>query len=514
MKDISYKIDRLVLFAIKNMLLDKDDKIYATNRLIDVLGIKEYKKTKEDLLEDFDKLSIEYILEDIILWYEDENNYKFPNTESKDLFDTKIMGCVTMSPSSFRENYSRHYGVSPFNATNYHYKFSVDSNYIRRNRVKKDLKWKYESGYGELDITINLSKPEKDPKIIAKKDYKNEHKYPECFLCKENEGYSGNLFHPARNNLRIVPMKLRNEDWFMQYSPYVYYNEHCIVFNSEHAPMKINEKTFKRLLDFVKLYPHYTIGSNADLPIVGGSILSHDHYQGGNYDFAMAKAKEIEKPFFKKFNVSLSLLKWPMSVIRLKSKSIYDLEEASGYIFEKWINYNDEEYNVISHTNNTRHNTVTPIARFKNGLYEMDIILRNNRTDEENPHGIFHAKEKYHNIKRENIGLIECMGLAVLPSRLKNETNHIKEFIFKNLSIKDTSKFKDLIKDDEILYMHRNFIHTLIENQNLSNENIDEIIEEEIGFIFLKVLEDCGIYKNNEVGKKGFDRFLEVIYEN
>ena len=513
MKDISYKVDRLVFFAINNMLLDKEDEIYATNKLIDALNIKEYSKSSYDG-KDLDDLSIEDILDDIILWYEEENNYKFPNIESRDLFDTKIMGCVTMSPSLFRLNYLKHYNISPFNATNFHYDFSVKSNYIRRNRVNKDLKWKYKSDYGELDITINLSKPEKDPKIIAEKKKETDHKYPECFLCKENEGFFGSLFHPARNNLRIVPIKLTNEDWFIQYSPYVYYNEHCIVFNSKHSPMKINKKTFKRLLDFVKLYPHYTVGSNADLPIVGGSILSHDHYQGGNYDFSMSKAKEIKKPLLKKYNVSLSLLKWPMSVIRLKSKSIYDLEEASGYIFEKWINYNDKEFSIISHTKDTRHNTVTPIARFKNGLYEMDIILRNNRTDEKNPHGIFHAKEKYHNIKRENIGLIECMGLAVLPSRLKNEMNYIKEFIFKNLDEKDSERFKTFIKNDEVLYMHRNLIKTLIKNTILNDENIDSIIEEEIGHIFLKVLEDCGIYKNSDDGKEGFNKFLEVIYED
>ncbi|NLC66096.1 MAG: UDP-glucose--hexose-1-phosphate uridylyltransferase [Clostridium sp.] len=510
MKDINYEIDKLVKYSIKNLLIDKCDKIYATNKLIEVLGVKEYSENSYGNLNSMD-IDLGSILDNMISWYEKENNYKFPNIESKDLFDTKIMGCVTMAPSLFRHKYFNHYNLSPYNATNFHYDFSIKSNYIRRDRVEKDLKWKYNSNYGEIDITINLSKPEKDPKLIAEKTKEKESKYPECFLCKENEGFPGNLFHPARNNLRIVPMTLASEDWFMQYSPYVYYNEHCIVFNSEHAPMKINKKTFRRLLEFVRLYPHYTVGSNADLPIVGGSILSHDHYQGGNYDFAMSKAEEIEKPYFKKHNVSLSLLKWPMSVIRLKGKSIYDLEEASDFIFKKWIKYSDEELNIVSHTDETRHNTVTPIARFKDGLYEMDIILRNNRTDQENPHGIFHAEEKYHNIKRENIGLIECMGLAVLPSRLKSETNHIKEFILGNHKIKNSLDFNAMIKKDEILSMHKNLIDSLIKKSNLNKENIDEIIEEEIGFIFLKVLEDCGVFKNDI---KGFDKFLEVIYEN
>lgn len=510
MKDINYEIDRLVEYAINNLLMDKSDKIYATNKLIDTLGVKEYSSSKlED--SDFMDVNVKTILDNIILWFQKENDFKFNNIESKDLFDTKIMGCVTMPPSLFRYTYFDHYNISPYNATDFHYDFSVKSNYIRRDRIEKDLKWKYKSNYGELDITVNLSKPEKDPKLISKQDKEKKSIYPECFLCKENEGFPGNLFHPARDNLRIVPLTLANENWFMQYSPYVYYNEHCIVFNSEHVPMKINKKTFKRLLEFVKLYPHYTVGSNADLPIVGGSILSHDHYQGGNYDFPMSKAKEIEKPYFKKYNVSLSLLKWPMSVIRLKSKSVYDLEQASDFIFNKWIDYNDKELNIISHTDGIRHNTVTPIARFKDGLYEMDIILRNNRTDKDNPHGIFHAKEKYHNIKRENIGLIECMGLAVLPSRLKKETNYIKEFILKNYKGEDSLNFNSMINNDETLYLHRNLINSLIKKSNLNKDNIDDIIEEEIGLVFLKVLEDCGLFKNDV---EAFDKFLEVIYEN
>ena len=419
-----------------------------------------------------------------------------------DLFDTKIMGLLTPAPSVVRKNFREIFNTSSKLATDYYYKFSKRTNYIRTDRIAKDEKWVTETEYGPIDITINLSKPEKDPRDIAKAGQAKKSGYPSCLLCMENEGYAGHFSHPARQNHRIIPISLDGEDYFLQYSPYVYYNEHCIIFNKQHTPMKIDKAVFKKILEFVKLFPHYTAGSNADLPIVGGSILSHDHFQGGGYVFAMAKApydRMFTLPGYEELNVGI--VKWPMSVIRLQGKDIDRITEAADYILSAWRGYTDEEAFIFSETDGAPHNTITPIARMHEDLYELDLVLRNNITTDECPWGVYHPSADLHHIKKENIGLIEVMGLAVLPARLKKEMAELEEYI---LNKKD-------IRSNEILEKHAEWVDKWIDHYEITEENIHAIVQDEISKVFVKVLECAGVYKRTEEGQRAFDRFTASL---
>lgn len=505
MIDINDEIRNLVEYALRKELIDEEDRIYSTNALLEILGEDNYVMHDNEIRTE----PVEDILNRIRIWAFENGKVENDSNELLDLLDTRLMGVFVSKPSEFRRKFFEIYAKSKEDATDYYYDFAKNTNYIREQRVAKDIKWSYDSPYGSLDMTINLSKPEKDPRAIAlasKGIIEGQEKYPKCLLCKENEGYAGRLDHPARQNHRIVPVTLADEDWFMQYSPYVYYNEHCIVFKGSHDPMKITTKTIRRLLDFVRQFPHYMMGSNADLPIVGGSILTHDHFQGGRYDFAMSKAQEYDEVLLEKSGVTACKLKWPMSVIRLKGRDIEKLIEASGKVIDSWKIYSDEAADILSHSKEEEHNTITPIARFRNDLYEVDLILRNNRKDENHPSGIFHSHEQYHHIKRENIGLIECMGLAVLPARLRKEMADMKMKMLKN-------DLEGIFASEE-LSKHAHFAERIMkENEHLTESTIDAVIYHEIGKVFMNVLENCGVFKNDLEGQLAFNRCTEVIYE-
>ena len=490
-------ISELVSYGMLNGLITEDDKVYVINRLLELFDKKDFVWSDEQVRP------IHLILEDMMNYAIEQGIMEDDTITTKDLFDTKIMGLITPMPSQVREKFQRLYSESPKLATDYYYKFSQDTNYIRRDRIEKDEKWTTDTEYGQIDITINLSKPEKDPRDIAKAATAKKNEYPKCLLCEENEGYAGHISHPARQNHRIILVKLADRDYYFQYSPYVYYNEHCIVFNKEHTPMKIDKAVFVKLLDFVKQFPHYIVGSNADLPIVGGSILSHDHFQGGSYTFAMAKAPYEYMFQVKGYeDVTSGIVKWPMSVIRLQSKKPERIVELSDYILNAWRNYTDEDAFIFSETDGEPHNTITPIARMNGDLYEMDLVLRNNITTEEKPWGVYHPEEKLHHIKKENIGLIEVMGLAVLPSRLKDEMELLKEYI---LSGKDIASSEDLKK-------HADWVHAFLPGyDSVTEKNIDGILKQEIGRVFVKVLEDAGVYKCTEEGRAAFLRFLNTL---
>ena len=489
-------IDKLVRYGLEKGLVKETDRIYAINAILDVLNLDDY----EEQAEDNSKLVLEDILKNI-LDFAVENNIIEDGITARDLFDTKLMGILTPKPSEVTEVFGELYEESPQKATDYFYNLSVASDYIREYRIEKDRKWLSSSEYGELDITINLSKPEKDPKAIAAAKNQKQSGYPKCFLCKENLGYSGRVNHPARQNLRIIPTTINNEDWYFQYSPYVYYNEHCIVFKGEHQPMKIDKSTFRKLLDFVKTYPHYFVGSNADLPIVGGSILTHDHFQGGNYEFAMAKAKAEKEIEFKDFaNVKACIVKWPMSVIRISSENDQELVELADKILLKWKNYTDEKSFVFAQTNDEPHNTITPIARKRGDRFELDLVLRNNITTDEHPMGVYHPHSELHNIKKENIGLIEVMGLAVLPARLKDELILIADIIANNKKVPET------------LEIHKNWIADVKSRRtDITKDNIDLVLQEEVGIVFAKVLEQAGVFKCTKEGREAFQKFVENV---
>lgn len=502
MIEINKEITRLVDYAVSKGLTRERDRIFVINRILEIIGEDGY----EDRAEYHERIGeVEEILEGFREWAVQNGRVENDSVDVLDLFDTKIMGALLKTPSEFELEFQSHYMNSPEDATAFYYDYSINSNYIREKRVAKDIRWSYETEYGAIDMTINLSKPEKDPRAIAQMKFMKDSYYPKCMICKENEGYAGRLNHPARQNLRTISIELADEPWFLQYSPYVYYNEHCIVFKGEHSPMRVTEKTFRRLLEFNGLFPHYVIGSNADLPIVGGSILTHDHFQGGNYEFAMARAEERDHRVFQQSGITACTLHWPMSVIRLKGADIEALVKASGTILDRWRQYSDESVGIVAHTNGDGHNTITPITRFRDGLYEVDMILRNNRTDEEHPFGIFHSRERFHHIKRENIGLIEAMGLAVLPSRLKKEMGQVKEFIL-------NGDVEAIFRDDE-LEKHGHFAMTIMEGHEVTRENIDSIIDMEIGKVFLSVLKDAGVFKDTEEGKDAFLKCCEVLYE-
>ncbi len=512
---IENAVRELVLYGLATGLIEKEDKIYITNRLLELFGLEgfteEYENNDNCVINMEDEHSPYYNgqgqwLEKILssmLDYACEKGLTEDSIVYRDLFDTKIMSILVARPSTVISKFRGLYEESPQAATDFYYKMSCDTDYIRRYRIAKDKKWVTSTPYGDLDITINLSKPEKDPKAIAAARNAKQSGYPKCLLCMENEGYAGRVNHPARQNHRIIPVKINNSDWGFQYSPYVYYNEHCIVFNSKHTPMKIEHATFCKLFDFVKQFPHYFVGSNADLPIVGGSILSHDHFQGGHYEFAMAKAPVEETFTVKGFeDVKAGIVKWPMSVIRLSAKDPDRIIALADVILDKWRGYTDEEAFIFAVTDGEPHNTITPIARKRGDFFEMDLVLRNNITTKEHPLGVFHPHAGLHHIKKENIGLIEVMGLAVLPARLKGEMADLKEAI---LTGKD-------IRRDPVLGIHADWVEEFLPRyEKVTEDNIDKIVEDEIGLVFMKVLEDAGVYKRNEEGRKGFIRFINCL---
>ena len=489
-------IGSLVAYAVKTGLAEPVDRQVLTNRLLDILRKDDFEPSGEPLMED---------LEDIltgILDYACENGLCEDNITARDIFDTRIMGAVTPMPREVVRTFREKYAVSPQTATDWYYKFSCDTDYIRRYRIQKDMRWKYASEYGEMDITINLSKPEKDPKAIAAAKNAPQSGYPKCQLCRENEGYAGRMNHPARANHRIIPITVGGKDWFLQYSPYVYYNEHCIVFNAEHVPMKIDRAAFEKLLDFVTVFPHYFVGSNADLPIVGGSILSHEHFQGGHYTFAMEKAPvEAEVCFRGHEDIRAGIVKWPMSVIRLDGDDPKRLAALAERILTCWRGYSDESVGVLASSDGEPHNTITPIARRRGEQYELDLVLRCNITTPEHPLGVFHPHADKHHIKKENIGLIEVMGLAVLPSRLKGELSDLADAI---VAGKDISA-------DPVLAKHADWVAELKQRYIFTKENALETLLQETGRVFAAVLEDAGVYKNTPEGRDAFGRFVEAV---
>ncbi len=491
-------IKKLVQYGIDTGLTPECERIYTTNLLLDVF--------KEDTYTDPDVDTSDIVLEVVLADLLDEAVKRGLIEDSigfRDLFDTRLMNCLMPRPAQVQARFEEEYLKSPEAATEYFFKLSQDSDYIRRYRIVKDKKWTVDTKYGTLDITINLSKPEKDPKAIAAAKNATDVKYPMCLLCVENEGYAGRLDHPARENHRIIPITINDCDWGFQYSPYVYYNEHCIVFNGQHTPMKIEKATFVKLFDFVKLFPHYFLGSNADLPIVGGSILSHDHFQGGYYTFAMEKAEIIKEFTVKGYeDVTAGIVKWPLSVIRLQCKDEKRIIELADHILGAWRGYTDEEAYVFAETDGEKHNTITPIARSRGELFELDLALRNNITTDECPLGLYHPHEKLHHIKKENIGLIEVMGLAVLPSRLKGEMEELADYI---LGGKD-------IRSSETLSKHADWVDEFLPNySDINSENINDIIEQEVGKVFCEVLEDAGVYKCDDEGLKAFERFIDTL---
>ena len=495
---ISKNIGELVAYAQRTGIIDKRDEIWATNRLLEVLGVDEYEEC-----EITETRPLEEILSDLINYAGEKGIIDSTSIVSRDLFDTKLMGAITPAPSVIADKFEALYKCSPKDATDWYYDFSQNTDYIRRYRIAKDMKWQTQTEYGTLDITVNLSKPEKDPKAIAAAGKAKPSGYPKCLLCKENVGYAGRLNHPARQNHRTVPFKICGANWFMQYSPYVYYNEHCIVFNGEHTPMKIDKSAFLKLLDFVKVFPHYFIGSNADLPIVGGSILSHEHFQGGNYEFAMAKAP-VEQSF--KVNgfedVNCGIVKWPMSVIRLSGDNTDQIADLAEKILNKWRGYTDEQAFILAQTDSIPHNTITPIARVRDNKFELDLVLRNNITTDEHPLGVYHPHAELHHIKKENIGLIEVMGLAVLPSRLKAEMKELCEYIVdgKDLRTSETlSKHADWVDEFKPKY------------DDINKDNVEKIVQDEIAEVFKKVLEHAGVYKRTPEGKAAFLRFIDSL---
>ncbi len=491
---ISESIKKLISYGLEAGLIEKEDEIFARNRILEILKVDEYTESGCECKCG----SLEETLAEILA-FAVEKGLIDDNITDRDLFDTKVMSALTPRPSEVINKFRALYEKSPKQATEYYYKLSCDTDYIRRYRIKKDLKWTTDTHYGVIDITVNLSKPEKDPKAIEAAKNAPQSSYPKCMLCIENEGYAGRGNHPARQNHRVIPIEIDGKKWGFQYSPYVYYNEHCIVFNSEHTPMVIDKSAFKKLFDFVKLFPHYFVGSNADLPIVGGSILAHEHFQGGNYEFAMAKAESEEYFTVKGFeDVSVSIVNWPMSVIRLSGEDTDSLVELGDIILKKWRAYTDEEAFIFAETDGTPHNTITPIARKREEKYELDLVLRNNIRTEEHPDGVYHPHKELHNIKKENIGLIEVMGLAVLPSRLKSELKKVSECLVSG---------EDLTAD-EATAKHADWVATFKDNYTFTKDNADAIVKDEAGKVFLKCLEHAGVYKRDEKGKQGFRRFI------
>ncbi len=496
---INEAIKKLICYGLENDLIEQADVIYTTNALLETLGIEEYEEPQET----YENVELEPVLAELLDYAYAQGLIEENSVVYRDLFDTKLMAKLVARPSTIIEKFNSLYEKSPKEATDFYYKFSQDTDYIRRYRIRKDVKWTTETEYGTMDLTINLSKPEKDPKAIAAAKNAKQSGYPKCLLCMENEGYAGRLNHPARQNHRIIPVTIQGSRWGFQYSPYVYYNEHCIVFNSRHIPMKIEHDTFCKLFDFVKQFPHYFVGSNADLPIVGGSILSHDHFQGGHYEFAMAKAP-VEKRFTVAgfADVEAGIVKWPMSVIRLSGVDTERIIALADRILNTWRGYTDEAAFIFAETDGEPHNTITPIARKRGDKYELDLVLRNNITTAEHPLGVYHPHAELHHIKKENIGLIEVMGLAVLPARLKGEMEKLAQAILAGSDI----------RGDEVLAKHADWVEEFLPKyDSVTTDNIMEILHEEIGLVFAKVLEHAGVYKRDAAGREAFDRFVRSL---
>lgn len=495
---ICESIQKLINYGLKNNLIEECDIFVVRNALMDALSLTSWEESSPaDTNESIDELLAP------IIAYACENGIIADTANSKDLFDTKLMGFFTPMPREIAREFKRRYSASSKEATDWYFEFSKNTNYVRAGRIAKDMKWPFECEYGTLDITINRSKPEKDPRDIAAARNAKAASYPKCQLCAENAGFAGNANHPARQNLRPVSMQVNGEEWQLQYSPYGYYNEHCIAFNTAHIPMKIDSAVFDKMFDIIEYLPHYFIGSNADLPIVGGSILSHEHFQGGNYVFAMAKAAvEYEFKLEKFPNVSAGIVKWPMSVIRVASADRRALAECCSEILAKWRAYSDESVGIFAETEGVPHNTVTPIARMNNGLFECDLVLRNNITSPERPLGVFHPNPELHHIKKENIGLIEVMGLAVLPARLATEITLLEKALVEGTSL----------EGDPALASHSAWAQRVVaEHPELNAENAEDILKYEIGKVFLNVLEDAGVYKRNPEGAAAFLRFVSSL---
>lgn len=490
-------IKALVGFAVSHLLIEESDTVYCTNSILQLLKKDSFDSACPEAKGELNELL------DALCDYAAKNGIIEDSVTYRDLFDTAVMGVLTPRPSQVIDKFNSLYAESPEKATDYYYKFSGDTNYIRRDRIAKIQKWQYASDYGTIDITVNLSKPEKDPKAIAAAKNAPQSGYPKCQLCRESEGYAGRVDFPARQNHRIIPITIDNSNWFMQYSPYVYYNEHCIVFNGKHTPMKIDKAAFSKLLEFVTLFPHYFVGSNADLPIVGGSILSHEHFQGGRYEFAMERAPiETEISFAGFENIRAGIVKWPMSTIRLQSADRESLVELADKILTGWRAYSDETAFIFAETDGVPHNTITPIARRRGDMYELDLVLRNNITTDEHPLGVFHPHAELHHIKKENIGLIEVMGLAVLPPRLKPELEALADALVNG---------KDL-RTNELTASHADWAESFAVNYSeINEENAMDIIKAEVGKVFATVLEHAGVFKRTAEGKEAFLKFIKTV---
>ncbi|MCF2596175.1 UDP-glucose--hexose-1-phosphate uridylyltransferase [Pseudoflavonifractor phocaeensis] len=495
---IDAAISKLAAYALRTGLIQESEYAWAVNTILDVLKLDGY----TDPGQDWGDIELAPVLEELLDDAHARGVLAEDSVVYRDLFDTELMGRLTPRPAQVIEKFQTLYREDPQKATDWYYQFSQDTNYIRRDRIAKDMQWKTETEYGELDITINLSKPEKDPKAIAAARNLPASNYPRCQLCAENEGYAGRVNHPARQNHRVVPITINGSPWFLQYSPYVYYNEHCICLNSVHTPMKIDRACFGKLLDFVRQFPHYFVGSNADLPIVGGSILAHDHFQGGRYTFAMERTP-IETPFtFRGFeDVEAGIVKWPMSVVRIAGADPDQLVELADRILTAWRGYTDEEAVVYAETDGTPHNTITPIARMRDGKFELDLVLRNNLTTEEHPLGLYHPHAELHHIKKENIGLIEVMGLAVLPARLKEELAAVADALVTGADLRAS----------ELTEKHADWAEAFRSKYDITRDNALDVVQKETGLVFAKVLEHAGVYKRNAEGKKAFLRFLNTI---
>ena len=495
---IDEAISKLATYALRAGLIEECERTWAVNTILDALKLDSYTEPGKD----WEDIHLAAVLDELL----DDAYARGVFTENsvvyQDLFDTELMGRLTPRPAQVIETFQALYRESPRAATDWYYKFSQDTNYIRRDRIARDMQWKVDTEYGEIDITINLSKPEKDPKAIAAARDLPAFNYPRCQLCAENEGYAGRVNHPARQNHRIVPITINGSPWFLQYSPYVYYNEHCICLNSVHTPMKIDRACFGKLLDFVRQFPHYFVGSNADLPIVGGSILAHDHFQGGHYTFAMEQAP-VETPFpFPGYeDVEAGIVKWPLSVVRLASADPERLVDLADRILTAWRGYSDKAAMIYAETDGVPHNTITPIARMREGKYELDLVLRNNLTTPEHPLGLYHPHEELHHIKKENIGLIEVLGLAVLPARLKKELAAVAEGLVSGADL----------RANELTAKHADWAEGFAPKYTITADNALDIVQRETGLVFAQVLEHAGVYKRDKAGRDAFLRFLHTI---
>ena len=489
-------IKDLVGYAVRTGLIEESDRTWAVNALLEAMGLDSWEEPQEAQERPLEEI-LRVLLDDAAA-----RGLIHDGVTSRDLFDTALMGRLTPRPSQVIQAFFQRYQASPKEATDWLYRFSQDTDYIRRYRIARDVKWQAATAYGDMDITINLSKPEKDPKAIAAAKLAPQSAYPKCQLCAENEGYAGRMNHPARENHRIIPLTINDSAWNLQYSPYVYYNEHCIVFNNQHTPMKIERATFRKLLDFVKQFPHYFVGSNADLPIVGGSILSHDHFQGGCYTFAMERAPIEQAVAFRDFpDVEAGIVKWPMSVIRLRCADDQRLVQLADRILAAWRGYTDEAAFIFAETDGEMHNTITPIARMREGQFELDLVLRNNITTEEYPLGVYHPHQELHHIKKENIGLIEVMGLAVLPARLKDELHGVAQALVRG----------DDLRQDETLRKHADWADELKTRYTFTADNAEALLRREVGAVFAAVLEHAGVYKCTPEGREAFLRFIHSV---